>query len=136
MYLCKVIINIYTKLNGVGLQADAELLKAILSSHDVLIIDWERPRMKRACDIGIHLEHIRREFIALAKVNINIPNPEWFEARWQPLLRYMNAVLCKTHYTYDIFSRMHGNCIYIGWTSTDRYVPGIDKRMMCLHLAG
>jgi hypothetical protein len=58
-------INVYTKYNGVGLQADAELLRSILTEHDVVIIDWERPLIRLA-DVGIHLEHIRIELRKLA----------------------------------------------------------------------
>ena len=130
-----MVINIYTKNNGVGLQADAELLQSILTGHDVVIIDWEKPKLRRA-DIGIHLEHIRVEFIGLAHYNISVPNPEWFEPNWMPRLNKVNAVYCKTRYTLEVFSKLHPNCVYCGWTSIDRYNANVEKRFMFLHLAG
>jgi hypothetical protein len=128
-------INVYTKNNGVGLQADAELLRSILTEHDVVIIDWERPLIRLA-DVGIHLEHIRIELRKLAPYNISIPNPEWFEPNWMNRLSKVDAIYCKTHFTFDIFSKMHKNCVYCGWTSIDKYVESIEKKFMFLHLAG
>lgn len=129
-------INIYTKLNGVGLQADALLLKDILKDHTVNIIDWERPANRTPANIGIHLEHIRKEFLHLAPYNIAIPNPEWFEDAFKPYLKNVNLVLCKTQHCLSIFSQLHNNCVYCGWTSRDCYLPDVNKRMMFAHLAG
>lgn len=136
LYSTAMKVNIYTKNNGVGLQQDALLLKEILKGHSVNIIDWERPQGLTTANIGIHLEHIRREFLHLAPKNIAIPNPEWFEPTFKPFLRNMNAVLCKTNHCLDIFNKLHKNCIYCGWTSRDCYLPDINKRMMFAHLSG
>lgn len=123
-------------MNGVGLQADAELLREVLKGHTVNIIDWERPSSRAVATINIHLEHIRKEFMHLAKYNISIPNPEWFEDAFKPLLRSVDLVLCKTQHCLSIFSQMHPNCVYCGWTSRDCHLPNINKRMMFAHLAG
>ena len=128
-------INIYTKLNGVGLEADARILTAALVGHDVVTINWDKPERRKA-DVGIHLEHIRKELIGLAPVNVAIPNPEWFDNPWIPLIPQMNAVLCKTHYTQSIFEKYTDKCRYIGFTSEDKHMEGIDRRFMFIHLAG
>lgn len=131
-----MVINIYTKFNGVGLEADARILKAILDKdHDVAIIDWEKPSQRRQAYVGIHLEHIRSELLNLCKVNIAIPNTEWFDEPWKIHLRRIDAVWCKSHYTFEIFSKLHPNCIYTSWTSEDKYLP-VDKRKMFIHMAG
>ena len=129
-----MIINIYTKNNGVGLEADAKILKEALSTHDVMIIDWEKPR-KRHCTLGIHLEHIRKEFLMYSAINVLIPNPEWFDSRFLKLLKRIDVVLCKTQDAMRIFSPMHRDCRYIGFTSLDRF-KDIEKRREFLHLAG
>jgi len=129
-------INVITKMNGVGLEADALLLRDILTDHTVNIIDWERPTVKAPANINIHLEHIRKEFIHLAPYNIAIPNPEWFEDTFKPYLRNINIVLCKTRHCENIFSQMHPNCVYCGWTSRDCYIPNYKKHMLFCHLAG
>ena len=128
-------INIYTKLNGVGLEADANIIKGCLPQYDVMIIDWMRP-VKRSADIAIHLEHVRKELLHLAPYNIAVPNPEWWEPTFTPLLKRIDAVWCKTKYTQEIFSTIHSNCIYTGFTSIDKYKEGVAKRIMFLHLAG
>lgn len=129
-------INIYTKLNGVGLEADAHLLYDILSPfHDVSVIDWDKPT-RRPANIGIHLEHIRKELINLCRYNISVPNPEWFDDAFKPLLRNINLVLCKTLYTKQIFDNLHPNCVYTSFTSRDMYVSDYEKCKMFLHLAG
>ena len=128
-------INIYTKLNGVGLEADARILTAALHDHDVVTINWERPQ-RRTADIGIHLEHIRKELIGLAPVNVAVPNPEWFDQPLVSLLPQMNVVLCKTKYTQSIFEKLGAKCQYIGFTSEDKHMDSIDRRFMFMHLAG
>jgi glycosyltransferase involved in cell wall biosynthesis len=130
-----VIINIYTRNNGVGLEADAKIIKACLPNHTVNIIDWEHPA-KKAADIGIHLEHIRAELLHLARYNVAVPNPEWFEPKFVPLLKRIDAVWCKTNYTLSLFTPLHRNCTYTGFTSVDHYKNGMNKRKMFLHLAG
>lgn len=131
-------INIYTKRNGVGLEADANILHDILQpQHDVKIIDWDSPGgNKRPANVAIHLEHIRKELLHLAPYNINIPNPEWFEPNWIPLLKRVNLVLCKTHYTQSIFEKIHGNTVYTSFTSRDMYKPEATKHRMFFHLSG
>ena len=128
-------INIYTKLNGVGLQADANILVNALNSHDCQIIDWTKP-IRRVADINIHLEHIRKEFIFHAKYNILMPNPEWFEPSFEPLLKNIDLVICKTYYCFDIFSKKHKKVVYSGFTSIDKFNENIEKRTLFLHLGG
>jgi len=129
-------INIYTKFNGVGLEADARIIKGILTpEHDVEIINWNKP-MKRNAKVGIHLEHIRRELLHLASYNVSIPNPEWFDEPWRPLLRHVQAVWCKTDYTLSIFQNLHQNCIKTGFTSEDKCDATVEKHKIFIHMAG
>ena len=135
MYICFVDINIYTRNNGVGLEADAKILKACLPTYTVNIIDWMQAKRQKA-DVGIHMEHIRRELLHLAPYNIAVPNPEWFDAAFMPLLKRIDAVWCKTKVTKAIFTPLHRKCIYTGFTSIDKYKEGVERHMMFLHLAG
>lgn len=128
-------INIYTKNNGVGLQADAIILKKALEKHEVKIIDWERPTFTYA-DLGIHLEHIRKEMIHLCPKNVAMPNPEWLDHSHTPSIGKMDAIFCKTHYTKKVMSAMHENCIYTNFTSFDLLDRDAKKRNAFLHLAG
>ena len=127
-------INIYTKLNGVGLEADASILANALKDHNPYIVNWEKPSSRKAL-LGIHLEHIRKERFQQSELNVLIPNPEWFDHRFQRLLRRIDVVLCKTWDAMEIFSKLHRDCRYIGFTSLDRSKP-VQKRKEFLHLAG
>ncbi len=127
-------INIYTKLNGVGLEADANILADALKDHNTHIVDWERPSSRKAL-LGIHLEHIRGERFQQSELNVLIPNPEWFDNRFKKNLARIDVVLCKTWDSMEIFSKLHKDCRYIGFTSLDRN-KAVAKRKEFLHLAG
>jgi len=128
-------INIISTKNGVGLEKDANLLQKVIEA-DTHFIDWKQPKKQHA-DINIHLEHIRKELIPLAKKNYLIPNPEWFDRRaFEPHLKRIDKVLCKTHHAVEIFSKLHSNVEYIGFTSVDMLDETIKKRKLFLHLAG
>jgi glycosyltransferase involved in cell wall biosynthesis len=128
-------INIYTKRNGVGLEADANILKAALADHQVTIYDWDKSRRVDYATVGIHLEHIRKEYLTRSGLNLLIPNPEWFDRRFHGLLKHIDVVLCKTQDAIRIFSAVHNDCRYIGFTSLDRNSPA-QRRREFLHLAG
>lgn len=74
--------------------------------------------------------------LPLAKRNVLVPNPEWFLPKWLAHLSKFDMVLCKTHHAERIFGRLGCNTRYIGFTSEDRYDPGIARQRTFFHLAG
>lgn len=136
-------INIYTSLNGVGLQRDYNILKQIFEAagHTVDHSDWihrkgydgHRPGQ---ASIAFHLEIPRFDLIGLAGKNIMIPNPEWFEQGWLNRLHLFDAVYAKTKDCERIFQQYHSNVIFTSFTSLDKYNPNVEKQKMFLHTAG
>jgi len=108
-------INIFTALNGVGLQRDAYILEQALQGHDITIVDLNKtPRPKRA-DLNIFCELLKPNFLKIAPRNVLIPNPEWFMMGWQPYLKRME-IWNKTRLSQRAFGGE-----YIGFTSLDFY---------------
>lgn len=136
-------INIYTALNGVGLQRDYDILRNLFESagHSVDYSDWKHRKgfdghRPSRTDVAFHLEIPQFDHISLAPVNIMIPNPEWFETAWLSKLHLFNAVYAKTHDTERIFSQHHGKVVYTSFTSLDKYNPEITKDKVFCHIAG
>lgn len=88
-------------------------------------------------DANIFLESIYPKWLPAARHNILIPNQEWCRPKTVALLDKMDLVLCKTQHAMDIFAGLGCNTAYIGFTSLDRYRPGIRKNYRnFLHVAG
>ena len=132
-----MIINIYTSLNGVGLEQDANILKGILSKHTCYILDYiKRQRCFTNGDYALHLEIPRYDEIEKNRVNILIPNAEWFDPKWLPKIKQFDMVFCKTFHAVEVFKKFHPNCIYTGFTSNDLYDESIEKEKKLLHIEG
>jgi len=129
-------VNIYTSLNGVGLQVDADIIRAVLSEHEVHIIDYVKRQLGDKSDIAFHLEIPRYDDFAKNKQNIMIPNPEWFDPKWMPKLKLFDRIFTKTLHATDIFKKFHSNVEYSGFTSLDLYNDRIKKDKACFHLEG
>lgn len=128
-------INIYTSLNGVGLEKDYLVLKQVFEAagHSVGVCDYFQRRMRPAkADIAIHLEIPRFDLMSMANVNYMMPNPEWFMSDWMRNINRFNAILCKTHDCVNVFG---GNAIYTGFTSIDFYKP-MKKSRQLIHVQG
>lgn len=140
-----MIFNICTNTdNGVGLQADAELLKSLLESwgHVVKLIHFKkRPEIEEAprADVNLFLEVIEYGLIPKARKNWLIPNPEWF-ATWDHTngLPQIDKFLCKTKEAVRIFTELYGpdRIQYIGFESRDLYDPEIPRQRKFFHMAG
>lgn len=132
--------------NGVGLQKDAELLKAILESwgHGANLIHYcKRNQVEEAipADVNIFIEVVNYDLIArhIAKKTWFIPNPEWFQAAdHKNGLPDFDLVLCKTHDAVRIMNKLTDTAKvkYIGFESRDLYDPGIPRERKFLHVAG
>lgn len=132
-----MIINIYTSLNGVGLEQDANILKGILSKHTCYILDYiKRQRCFTNGDYALHLEIPRYDEIEKNRVNILIPNAEWFDPKWLPKIKQFDMVFCKTFHAVEVFKKFHPNCIYTGFTSNDLYDESIIKDKQLVHIEG
>jgi hypothetical protein len=132
-----MIINIYTSLNGVGLEQDANILKGILSKHTCYTLDYiKHQRSHTKGDYGIHLEIPRYDEIDKNHINILIPNAEWFDPKWLQKIKMFDTVFCKTFHAVEVFKKFHPNCVYTGFTSNDMYDEQITKDKRLLHIEG
>lgn len=154
-------VNLVLRDNGVGLTRDMRILCDAWSRADYEVFisaqrrgtlrKWLQPlRLEmRLCrqklrgddalgrfDFNVMLEHIRPEYLALAKCNVLIPNPEWFSADDAALLRDVDLVLAKTHHAQSIFEALGCTTHYLGFTSPNRFDPQVPRRAEFFHLAG
>lgn len=135
--------------NGVGLEADAKLLKSLLESwgHEVFLIHYQKKNQVEECpgkiDANIFLEVVNYDLIArgIAREQWYIPNPEWF-APWDHKtgLPDFNRVLCKTQDAVRIMTKITAEyqkkVRYIGFEAKDLYDPEIPRERKFLHVAG
>jgi hypothetical protein len=129
-------INIITVMNGVGLEKDARVLKAMLKGHTVNLIDSQRHKGRNPfADLSIHLEILYPQMMRLARRNVFIPNPEWYYDYFDPLLEKCNEVWTKTHDATQIFQQKHTAVRYLGFTTGVKFTDG-EKSKVFLHIAG
>jgi hypothetical protein len=134
--------------NQCGLQADAELLRDLLTSwgHQVKLIHYrKRNQVEEApnVDANIFLEVVNYDLIArhISRENWFIPNPEWL-APWDHKngLPDFDKVLCKTQDAVRILTRLTAEyqkkVRFIGFESEDMYDPNIPRERRFLHVAG
>lgn len=140
-------INIIFTNNKSGLTHDAKILA---KSLDVLYSKNKNINIKiRPCnfysfetgyaDINIYLEIPNPLLNHYAKINILIPNQEWFYKSWTPYLDDFDFIWCKSNLAYDIFKNLVDSekVINLGWTSIDRFIPKYSEdKVNFLHIAG
>lgn len=130
--------------NGVGLDRDSDLLAGLLNEGGVSV---KIPRLRNLCDgwsreylaeAAFHLERVapwwwRRK----ARRHILIPNQERFPRRLINRLGRMDEIWCKSRHAEEAFKQLHPNVRFIGFTSNDRSLPGVDPDYRSFfHLAG
>lgn len=129
--------------NSAGLSRDGEIVNNLLlkngykttltNSHaDVLEFN------NRKFDINLFLEVVHGKYLRQARVNVIIPNPEWFPKRWLSYRRRFHKVLCKTRHALNIFNSNGFTTEFIGFTSDNRYdgTSFEDKKKVFLHAPG
>lgn len=145
-----IFINIITYNNDYGLTRDIKIISdALHNKFDTIYIldikiynffDYE----SRYCHINIFLETVSYILHKYAKINILIPNQEWYYKSWIPYISLYDYVLAKTVYAHDIFSnyRSKDDTHVIGWQSSDLYLEESDNAQIikdysqCLHVCG
>ena len=130
-------VTIIGKNNNGGLEKDRLVLTSLLEQQGITVDfrDLQEDFMPLGLDtdVCIHLEIVDMQY--MGKVNVFIPNQEWFYIEWLPYLDKFDAVFCKSMYAYEIFSHYHQQVIYTGFTSIDCYEVG-EKVMEGFHASG
>lgn len=138
-----VVINIITYNNNYGLTHDYTILKTHLldifnnniTINFVNFYDYRLP----FSNINIFLEILPNILIKNDRLNIFIPNQEWFYKSWIPYLHNLDYIWCKTPYITDIFKKYIDNnkLDYLGWCSNDMISNNSNKNyQQYLHLCG
>ena len=133
-------VNILAVQNGVGISRDVAIIKDILVKAgyevDTNHIFRYEPGEKKY-DIAIHLERFHPKTFTGAKNNVLIPNQEWFEPGWLPVLHGFDVIFTKTHFATKVFQDLGAKTEYISFTSEDRYMPDLEKcDYHYLHIVG
>jgi hypothetical protein len=83
-------VFIYNKANTYGLLQDVKLLDSVLKGRHV---DPLEPPV--LCELAVHFEVPYYGWMAWAKRNVIVVNPEWWEDAWNPYLAHTDALLFK-----------------------------------------
>ncbi len=89
-------------------------------------------------DVNVFLEDISPGFFTYARINVFIPNPEWFKKNQQRHLAGIDVVLCKTRNAQETFGALGSDTRFISFTSSDRLTttPDNSRKNSFLHVAG
>lgn len=131
-------VNLFCFSNGVGLQTDKEVLQEALQrlGCSVECIEYGMKPKKCKADINIFFEHPLSDKFSFAERNWLIPNPEWYTQDLS-LLKKIDLILCKTRESERIFRKMGLSVYYLGFTSPDCRLEGIEKDFgRFFHLGG
>jgi hypothetical protein len=154
-------VHLVARDNGAGLSRDLEILKRVIEAagFDLSIsaigaggmrrfIRLTRTRLLLASrarregasrakfDVNLMDEHLRTEYAPLARRNVLMPHPEWFDPAWTPELRTIDRVFAKTHHAVPIFEALGCRTEFVGFTSIDRRLPGVPREPEFFHLGG
>jgi hypothetical protein len=129
-------ITIISNKNGSGLEKDIKIISDILCKISDIEFRFAYGKfipLKDNNEICIFIELVDERYYG--KYNILIPNQEWFFKKWLGELNNFNAIYTKTKIAYEIFSKIHKNVLYTGFTSLDMYKE-VDKIKECFHTQG
>lgn len=87
-------------------------------------------------DLNVMLEHLWPRFFTQARLNVAVPNPEWFDRRDVRALGAVDHVWAKTANTKRIFERRGRRVSEIGFDSEDRHDPRVARERIFFHLSG
>lgn len=157
-------VNLVVRDNGLGLSRDARLLAAALVAQGCTVettrldeaderarwrhghgwrarlAQWRHAQSQRRghprYDLNIHFEHVWPLQLPLARHNLALPNPEWFDARDALHLARIDRVWAKTRHAESLFRERGCAVQWIGFASEDAAAQGVPRQRAFFHLAG
>jgi glycosyltransferase involved in cell wall biosynthesis len=148
-------INIVGLDNGAGLTVDARIVLGVLqgAGFDATWFKGVRPakwksRVARTplgallahYDMNLFLERIHPGWYPFARLNVLLPNPEWFRDDLHAHLQGIDHVLCKTRDAQRAFDALGMRTAQVGFTAEDHGAAGRlvadSQPVMALHVAG
>src|SRR5690348_9443361 len=153
-------VHLVARDNGAGLSRDLEILRDAIGAAglDLTIsaIGQGGPRrqiqllalraklalrgMRRLgggrFDVNLMDERLRPKYLPLARHNVLLPHPEWFDPSWSPNLKWIDRVFAKTRHAVPLFEALGCRTDFVGFTSIDRRLPDIVRESTFFHLGG
>jgi len=153
-------VNIIGKSNGVGLDRDMRLLVAALKAAGCEVVETRTGsresgrrkslffKMLRAVsskllpitapryDVNVMLEHVWTQYCRDARINVLVPNPDFFDRHDVKATPRVDCVWAKTVQAERIFRGMHTKVTHIGFDSDDRLKVDVPRHRTFFHLAG
>jgi hypothetical protein len=131
-------IGIFTNINGIGLQKDAELLQRFLVSegHAAELVQYDEP-CNDTFDLGIAIETFNTQHVPHASRWWYIANPEWLKPESvRPVQKHCEKVLAKTRDAERRLRLLFANTVYTGFFAEDHYDRSVERVDRVLHLGG
>ena len=117
---------ISTHRNQTGLAQDVDILQGVWTLADESIkyrrVNYNQPQCEEA-EINVFFEVLNPSLFTYAAKNVWIPNAEWAYRSWSTYLANIDEVWCKTQEAVEVFSKLHANVKFIGWTSIAKGIP-------------
>ncbi|HEY6895079.1 MAG TPA: glycosyltransferase, partial [Rhodanobacteraceae bacterium] len=156
----KARVHLVARDNGAGLSRDITILSDAVASggFDLTVsalgqgglrrgarsarlrsrLAWEAFRRGRSSryDVNLMDERIWPNFRNLARCNVLLPHPEWFDVRWIPQLAMIDCVFAKTRHAVPIFEAQRRQTIFVGFSSLDRRLDDVPREPIFFHLGG
>ena len=154
-------VHLIARDNGAGLSRDLEILKRVIAAAGFELtvsaigaggvrrfITRMRVRMTLASrarrdgaafgkfDVNLMDEHLRPEYAPLARRNVLMPHPEWFDVKWTRELRVIDRVFAKTRHAVPLFEALGCRTDFVGFTSFDRLLRDVAREPTFFHLGG
>lgn len=127
--------------NGIGLQAEYEMLRDFLvkHGHEVIGVQFNDsvPELEAPADLCIWLEVINPSFMHLAKRHWWFCNPEWTKPEYERTIkRHVEKIFAKTHHAYEVLKDKFAGVHYVGFLTRDRMDKSVKRERKFLHIGG
>ena len=154
-------VHLVARDNGAGLSRDLEILRRAIGNAGFELtvsaigqgglrrqIGFVRVRAmlavrglregaaRRRFDVNLMDERLRPKYVPLARRNVLLPHPEWFDTAWTPNLRLIDRVFAKTRHAVPLFEALGCRTDFVGFTSIDRRLADIAREPTFFHLGG
>ena len=154
-------VHLVARDNGAGLSRDLEILRGAIgeAGFDLTIsaigaggvrrqlqfarvkaqLVWRGLREGRSrarFDVNLMDERLRPKYVPLARRNVLMPHPEWFDTTWTKDLGLIDCVFAKTRHAVPLFEALGCRTDFVGFTSIDRRLPDIAREPTFFHLGG
>jgi hypothetical protein len=153
-------VHLVARDNGAGLSRDITILREAIAAggFDLTIsalgqgglrrgarsarlrarLAWEAFRRSGPLryDVNLMDERIWPNFRALARSNVLLPHPEWFDISRISQLEMIDCVFAKTRHAVPIFQAQGRQTIFVGFSSLDRRLADVPREPTFFHLGG